>query len=215
MNKQQAVSMNNSSDVDAVSRECEEQTLLQLARLGGYLGHQARSALVRKHSAWIHQRCRQTLANHADASDAAQEVTIKVFRALARFAGRSSLRTWMNVIIRNECMAVLRLRQKHVLQNHTQALLEIHLQQNPPSQAAQDSERELQAVVRQLLSRLSQKNREILQLRFFGELSLEDIGATLSLSLSATKMRLYRAMQQFRGECESSALSLSLFEMDC
>jgi RNA polymerase sigma-70 factor (ECF subfamily) len=39
---------------------------------------------------------------------------------------------------------------------------------------------------------------EILNLRFMGELSLEDIANTLGSKLSATKMRFYRAMEQFK-----------------
>ena len=48
------------------------------------------------------------------------------------------------------------------------------------------------------LDQLGDNAREVLQLRFFHDYSLEEIAATLSISLSAAKMRLYRALEQFR-----------------
>jgi len=55
-----------------------------------------------------------------------------------------------------------------------------------------------QASVQHTLTQLTEKNTEILNLRFFAEMSLDEISTTLELSLSATKMRLYRAMDAFK-----------------
>ena len=45
--------------------------------------------------------------------------------------------------------------------------------------------------------RLPPRAREVLGLRFFGEASLDEIARTLGISLSAAKMRLYRALALF------------------
>ena len=59
-------------------------------------------------------------------------------------------------------------------------------------------EEEARIQVNTVLQAMSENNREVLQLRFFGDQSLDDMAASLNLSLSATKMRLYRAMDVFR-----------------
>jgi len=50
------------------------------------------------------------------------------------------------------------------------------------------------------LQRVQETSREVLMLRFFQDLSLESIATLLAISLSAAKMRLYRALEQFRVE---------------
>ncbi|MGB5324536.1 MAG: RNA polymerase sigma factor [Pseudomonadales bacterium] len=178
-----------------MSANCEEATLLRLARLGGYLGEQARTQLVQQQYSWILASCRQTLRNEADAADAAQEAALAMFRALPGFEGRSALRTWLHRIVRNACVSLIRKRQRHAMTEHIESLLEIHVQQ---CLAPDKPDSEVVASVRQVLANMNDKSREVLQLRFFNDVSLEDISQTLGIGLSATKMRLYRAMEQFR-----------------
>lgn len=45
---------------------------------------------------------------------------------------------------------------------------------------------------------MKEEEREIITLRFISELSLEEMAEILDLKLSATKMRLYRAMEKFK-----------------
>jgi len=49
-----------------------------------------------------------------------------------------------------------------------------------------------------ILDSISAPAREILHLRFFEDRSLNEIAASLNINLSAAKMRLYRALDQFR-----------------
>ena len=183
-------------DLQSQSSTAEaEAKLVKLARLGGYVGEQARSRLIHQHYPWIKQRCFYTLGNESDANDAAQEVALRMYRALPKFEGRSAIRTWLHTILHHECVNLIRKRQRSVLSEHMQALVTLHeidlranrSQMEPPTDAVQQS-----------LDALSAQAREVLQLRFISELSLEDIGVVLGISLSATKMRLYRALDQFK-----------------
>ncbi len=54
--------------------------------------------------------------------------------------------------------------------------------------------------VREVLAELPSQASEVLMLRFYSELGLEDIAATLGIGLSAAKMRLYRAIAQFEAK---------------
>ena len=164
------------------------------ARVGGYVGEQARSTLVKEHYSWIVQRCLQTLGNEADALDAAQEVALRMHKSLSRFEGRSSLRTWLNTLIRNECINLIRRQQRVALTGQITALIRIYEEEQRGATPDTDAEQ----AVHRALEQLSPEHREVLNLRFFGELPIAEIGRLLGITLSAAKMRLYRAMEAFK-----------------
>lgn len=181
-----------------------DTALLCRARMGGYVGAQARTRLVQRYYAWIKKRCLQTLGNDAEANDATQEVALRMYRALPDFEGRSSLRTWLNTIVHNECVSVIRKRQRVMLTAHLESLIVLYECDQRISQSSLDFPRN---AVREALDALPSQAKEVLQLRFYSELSLTEIGGLLGISLSAAKMRLYRAMdelkeiyQQFNGD---------------
>lgn len=176
------------------TQSCEQATLIALVKSGGYLGDSARSTLVKQHYAWIKSRCQRILNNEYDASDAAQETALRMFKALPSFEGRALLTTWLGRIVFNECMNVMRKNQKTVLTDHIEQLVELHqVQTQDYLPEEQDNFLGVHSVMRQL----PDKSRDILSLRFLSEKTLEEISITLNIGLSATKMRLYRALQQF------------------
>ncbi|HXD63875.1 MAG TPA: sigma-70 family RNA polymerase sigma factor [Solirubrobacteraceae bacterium] len=81
-----------------------EAQLLQAARDGD---EQAYAALVEAHRGPLYAHCYQMLASVHDADDAVQEALLKAWRALARFEGRSSLRTWLYTIATNVCLRMI------------------------------------------------------------------------------------------------------------
>lgn len=144
---------------------------------------------------WLERRCAARLGSVADAEDAMQEITLKVLRSIGQFEGRSALRTWVTRIADNHCSSFMRLRAATSMTAHLQHSIAV-LEHERFDRASDDVEHGV--AVRQTLNALADKNREILQLRFFSELSLAEIASSLELSLSATKMRLYRAMDAFK-----------------
>ena len=177
------------------STEYAEASLVRQARLGGYLGEQARARLIQQHYSWIRKRCLQTLRNEAEANDAAQEVALRMYRALPKFEGRSSLCTWLNTIVHHECVSAIRKRQRALLTAHLESLITLYERDQRTTQSGLDIPL---IAVHEALDALPSPAKEVLQLRFFSELPLEEIGVILGISLSATKMRLYRAMEQFK-----------------
>ena len=61
-------------------------------------------------------------------------------------------------------------------------------------------------VVHQALAQITPLGRDVLQLRYFGDLSIEDIATTLGVGISAAKMRLYRAQEQVASLIRADAL---------
>ncbi len=185
---------------------CEEsmdgEALLRLSRLGGLLGEQALATLLQRNYPWIRARCMQILRNQADADDAAQEVVLKVYQYLPQFEGRSSLRTWIGRIAYNECISLIRRRSRNVVSDHIAELIRIHEHVLRPATGLEDIN--YKQILREVET-LQPGVRDVIQLRFFGDHSLEDISSMLGLSLSATKMRLYRGLEKLAANLEIDA----------
>jgi RNA polymerase sigma-70 factor, ECF subfamily len=143
--------------------------------------------LYHRHQSQVYSLCLRLLQRPDDAEDAVQATFVRAFRALPRFRGQSSPRTWLYRIATNEALSMLRRRRD------TPTLVEERVA--APDGAAGVVER---LAVRAALARLTPEHRAILVLRLWEELSYEEIATVLSLSLPAVKMRLCRAREQFR-----------------
>ena len=89
-----------------------ERRLLEAARAGDA---DAFARLVESHRAQLHAHCYRMLGSLHDAEDALQEVLLRAWNGLSRFAGRSSLRTWLYRIATNVCLDFIARRPKRVL----------------------------------------------------------------------------------------------------
>src|SRR5213080_5020454 len=90
----------------------QERTLLEAAR-GGDQGAYGR--LLEPYRVQLHSHCYRMLGSVHDAEDALQETSLRAWRGLARFEGRSSLRSWLYTIATNTCLNQIAARPKRVL----------------------------------------------------------------------------------------------------
>ena len=154
------------------------------------------SILIQRHHNSLQARCYAYLRNRHDAEDAAQETELRAFRAIRNFRRDASFRTWLFAIGDRQCHDLARQRARHVLDEHIRSLIEIHEENLARAGRADESA----AAVNKVLARLPRRERDVLMLRFYLDLPLQEMAGQLGLGLSATKMRLYRALESFSAQ---------------
>ncbi|MBO7743563.1 RNA polymerase sigma factor [Paenibacillus sp. MWE-103] len=130
--------------------------------------------------------------NKDTADELAQETFVKAFRGMASYRGESSVKTWLLAIARNSWYTW---RRSAFMRKMTLVGLQ-------PAGGRTESAEE--TYMRSLMSddiwttvlRLPVKYREVLILRARYELSMEEIGRTLGLTVSAVKSRLFKARRK-------------------
>lgn len=138
----------------------------------------------------VFSRCLFILDDKDLAEDATQETMIKVYFALEKFEGRSSLKTWIYRIASNHCFGVLKKRRE----SSYEALLEDGVQFEDTEDIYQTLTDQSQ--VTDALSLLSKDIRAILLLKYIDGYSYEEISEIAQVSPSAVKMRIHRAKQE-------------------
>jgi RNA polymerase sigma-70 factor (ECF subfamily) len=89
-----------------------ERELLRAVRAGD---QDAYPRLVEPYRTELHAHCYRMLGSVHDAEDALQDTLLRAWRALPRFEGRSSLRSWLYTIATNASLNLIAKRPKRVL----------------------------------------------------------------------------------------------------
>ena len=174
-------------------QKLDDQELLKLVLRQQSNWRDQLSLLLQRHHSALLARCYAYLRNREDAEDAAQETELRAFRAIRNFRQDASFRTWLFAIGERQCHDLARKRARHVLTEHLRSLIEMHEENLVNALHADESDQELSKV----FTRLPRRERDVLMLRFYLDLPIQEISAYLGLGLSATKMRLYRALGLF------------------
>jgi len=184
--------MKNKADHSSVFSMSDEQ-IIELINLEDGRSELLFSELVRRHKGVLLHRCRSRLGNYDDAEDVVQETLVRSYRALSTFKGGSSFRTWLIAIADNQCHSMAKKESRYTECEHICELIELaELNRKQEADAADAT-----VYVQDTLTLLPDTARDILHLRFNVELPISSISERLGISLSATKMRLYRAQEMF------------------
>ncbi len=137
---------------------------------------------------------------HQDqAEDVLQEAYLRVLDGRAVFGRKSSIKTWFFGVIRLVAADVKRSHTRHSLMKQ-RMVPEILMrerdtarQNSPPVEALHEGETSRQ--LRQALLQLSQRQREILHLVFYCELTLEEAAATVQVSVGSARTHYHRGKE--------------------
>jgi len=148
--------------------------------------------LVEAYQAPVYNLCLRMLGNPGDAEDAAQEAFWRAYRAIRRFDPRRPFGTWLLAIAAHHCIDLLRRRKAPTVS--LEALVPPQELRDPspgPELTAERAERE--RTLTATIQKLDPEDRAALIMRYWYDMSYEEMSQVLSLSTGAVKSRLHRA----------------------
>jgi RNA polymerase sigma-70 factor, ECF subfamily len=135
------------------------------------------------------------LRNETQAEDMAQDVLLKIWKALPGYHGGASFSTWIYTIARNTCLTELKRRASRPTVSLQEPTLEAALDSLPALQST-DRDAGVEMDVAHLLDQLSEKYRQVVTLFYLEQKSYEEVGALLGLPLGTVKTFLYRGKKE-------------------
>jgi RNA polymerase sigma-70 factor (ECF subfamily) len=148
--------------------------------------------LVERYQRNVYRLCYRYVNNHHDASDMAQEVFLKAYRAIARFRGESAFSTWLYRIAVNTCLN-FRQARKPDSEELPEGIAD------PTRSAAERAlEDERSRAVRQAVSRLPEKQRATLILKIYHDLTHEEVAEIVGSSVGTVKANLFHALANLK-----------------
>ena len=143
-------------------------------------------------------------ANREVSEDLFQETWIRVLLRGTQYNGKARFDTWLFTIARNLVIDLSRKRKAISLDELSESAADRPLEFpiNEPSPLEQLRVGEDRAEVNEVLHTLEPNSREVLVLRFYEELSLEEIAGVTRAPLSTVKSRLYRGLAALKPEIE-------------
>ena len=137
------------------------------------------------------------LNNRGEAEEAAQEVFIRAYTRLHSYDPKRKFSTWILSITSNFCIDIIR-KRRAILLSIDEPLpphpaLQVERAKGPEAQVLKD---ENQQLVQALLAELPEEYREAVVLRYWYDMSYEEIAEVMQTTVSAIKSRLFRARRQ-------------------
>jgi RNA polymerase sigma-70 factor (ECF subfamily) len=164
------------------------------ARMGN---NEAWGELYRRHAAQIFRFCRRALPSREDAEDATMEIFLKVREKLHQYDASRPFTAWLYKVAANHCWDLL--RRRRVRQDlETADVDELPLEHPDPGQLEQLIVERSGQEVRRALDRLPARSRMALVLRYYSDLSYDEIADSLGVRRAFVGVVLLRARHQLR-----------------
>ncbi len=167
-----------------------EAELLQRARAGD---EAAFTGLVEAYQTAIFNLCYRMLGEAGEAEDAAQETFLRAYTQLHRYDPTRPFKTWLFSIASHH--SIDRLRKRRLTWLSIDEPLPPHpaLQEQSPGPEDVAVRREQGAAIQKHLSKLSPEDRGVIVMRYWYDMSYEEISEATGATVSAVKSRLHRA----------------------
>jgi RNA polymerase sigma factor (sigma-70 family) len=155
--------------------------------------------LVRQYQQRVYWHVRKMVIDHDDADDLTQEVFIKIHKYIDGFREDSQLFTWIYRIATNECLSFLNKKKRRFflpIEDITEQLTS-----KIDSSPDMDGD-EIQKTLQKAILRLPDKQRLVFNMKYFDDLSYEDMANITKTSVGALKASYHHAVKKIEGFLE-------------
>ncbi len=189
MQYSQAVSTTSRVLAGAVAHDTSDEALVALI---AQRDKWALQALYSRHQVRVYRFALRFLNDEAAAEDTVSEVFIDVWRQAGRFEGRSQVSTWLLAIARNKALSALRRRSAEELDEEIAEFIE------DPSDSPEAAmlKKQRASILQDCLTQLSPAHREIVDLVYYHEKSVEEVAEIVDVPASTVKTRMFYARKR-------------------
>ena len=174
--------------------QAREKELIAQAKAGDA---EAWGELYRQFAPPIFRFCRRAMPTHEDAEDATMDIFIKVRQKLSQYDSSRPFSAWLYTVAANHCWDLLR-RRKGRQDLETGEIENMPLEHPDPGQLEQLIEQRTSQEGRRALDKLPARARMALVLRYYADMSYDDVAATLGVRRAFVGVVLLRARHQLR-----------------
>jgi RNA polymerase sigma-70 factor (ECF subfamily) len=149
--------------------------------------------LVRRHQKGVWRIVRRYVKRDADAADITQQVFVKAFKGLATFRAAATVRSWLYRIAINCALTWIRDHKREVVSEIAEdSLTEMAV---APGRIASDQEGKR---LREAIEQLPPKQRMVLELRVFDDLTFKEVAELADCSENTAKVSFHYAVKKLR-----------------
>lgn len=176
------------------SKHPEDIEILALFHQDATSQSKALNLLIRKYSSLLYKHIYRTTKNETLSKDILQEVFIKVWKNIDTFREEASLYSWLYRIASNESYTALKKEKKHFSPTSTSHIgIEILagnelLDLFPPEK--------IEFLLHQAIDNLPEKQKLVFELKYFEEMSYEEIQKLTGTSVGGLKASFFHASQK-------------------
>ena len=152
----------------------------------------AMQVLFARHHVKVYRFVLRLVSNPTTAEDLISEVFLDVWRQASRFEARSQVSTWLLAIARFKALSALRKRPEEELDDEKAAAIEDTA--DDPEVTAQKKDKS--EVLRNCLAELSPDHREIIDLVYYHEKSVEEVAEIVGIPEATVKTRMFYARKK-------------------
>src|SRR5882762_1815276 len=164
---------------------------------------QAWGELYREFAPAIFRFCRRAMPTREDAEDATMEIFMKLRDKLIQYDETRSFSAWLYKVAANHCWDQLR-RRKIRQDKETEDVADVPLEHPDPNQLDLMIEQSSNEEVRKALSKLGARARMALVMRYYSDMSYDEIADALGVRRAFVGVVLLRARHELRQALESN-----------
>ena len=150
--------------------------------------------LVRRYQEKVYWTARRTVGSHEDADDIVQDVFVRVYNGLKDFRGDANVFTWLYRITINVSLNAIRkkrIKEFIPFDNLQEGLLASDSRTDEPIQR-----QEYKTILEKAITGLPPKQKLVFTMRYYDELTFEEMALILKKSVGGTKANYFHALRK-------------------
>jgi RNA polymerase sigma-70 factor, ECF subfamily len=187
---QNVVAINSAASQGIIAAQATTDDMLLESIADG--GRTAMHILYSRHNVRVYRFILRIVRDSSIAEDLVSQVFLDVWRTAKQFEGRSQVSTWLLSIARFKALTALRQRRFEDIDQ--EEVREIADNCETPEASLERSS--TSAILRACVAKLSPAHREIINLVYYHEKSVEEVGQIIGIPQSTVKTRMFYARKQ-------------------